>query len=100
MTLRSLDVPRHMLDRHAVHLVCEDPRLSLQRVGVQLLALDMSQQQLRPIELDLFDFMLDVSAAMMDFPETPVGPQNRTIANRIFNSAGSSHARSALRARM
>ena len=93
-------MPQHLLDQHAVHLVCEDPRLSLQRVGVQYLALDMSQQQLRPIDLDFFDFMLDVSVAMVDFLESLVSPQARMVANQIFNSAGYGLARAALRARM
>jgi hypothetical protein len=93
-------VPQHQLDQLSVHLVCEDRRLSMQRMGVKYLALDMSQQRLAPIDSDLFDFMLDASAAMMDFELTTLSPQARKLANQIHTSAGYGLARAALRARM
>ena len=96
-----MNVPQCDLDRLAVHLVCEDPRLSLPRMGVQYLALDMNQQQqLSPIDLDLFDFMLDVSAALMDFPDMMHGSQASKVANQVVNSPGYACARKALKARL
>jgi hypothetical protein len=55
---------------------------------------------LLPIDLVLFDFMLDVSAALMDFPDLPHGPQSEKVAHRVFNSSGYLCARKALRARL
>jgi hypothetical protein len=93
-------VPQHQLDQLSVHLVCEDRRLSMQRMGVKYLALDMSKQQLAPIDSYLFDFMLDASAAMMDFDLSTVSSQARKLAQRIYTSAGYGLARAALRALM
>ena len=101
VTVTSLQMDPSELSRLAVHLVCEDPRLSLPRMGMQYLALDMKQHlQLRPIELGLFDFMLDASAALMDFPDLPHGPKSESVAHRVFNSSGYLCARKALRARL
>jgi hypothetical protein len=100
VSVSSQTVPQHQLDQLSVHLVCEDRRLSLPRMGVKYLALDMSQQRLAPIDSDLFDFMLDASAAMMDFDLSAVSPQARKLAHRIYTSAGYGLARAALRARM
>ena len=98
----SMVVPQHELDRLAVHLVCEHARLSLHRMGLQYLALDMKQQQqqLTTIDLDLFDFMLDVSAALMDFPDMMHGFQASKVAYQVFNSLGYACARKALKARL
>jgi hypothetical protein len=95
----SMQVPQCELDRLAVHLVCEDPRLSLPRMGLQYLALDMNQhQQVSPIDLDLFDFMLDVAAALMDFPDMMHGPQAEKVAHQVLNSLGYACTRKALKA--
>jgi hypothetical protein len=97
----SMVVPQHELDRLAAHLVCEDARLSLHRTGVQYLALDMTQQQqLTTIDLDLFDFMLDVSAALMDFPEMMHGSQASKVAHHVSKSSGYACARKALKSRL
>jgi hypothetical protein len=70
-------------------------------MGLQYLALDMNQHpQVSPIDLDLFDFMLDVAAALMDFPDTPHGPQAEKVAHQVFNSRGYACARKALKARL
>ena len=101
VTVTSLQVDPSELSRLAVHLVCEDPRLSLPRMGMQHLALDMNQHpELKPIDLGFFDFMLDVSAALMDFPDMPHGPQAERVAHQVFNSPGYACARKALKARL
>jgi hypothetical protein len=96
----STIVPQSMLDQLAVRLVCEDRRLSMQRVGDSYLALDMSRQQLSPIDINMFDFMLDVSAAMLEFDLTQASPQARKLMYRIQESDGYVLARRVLRARM
>jgi len=96
----STTVPQSKLDQLAVRLVCEDRRLSMQRMGDSYLALDMSQQQLAPIDINLFDFMLDVSASMLDLDLNQASPQAKKLVHRIQESPGYVLARHVLRARM
>ena len=67
-------------------------------MGETYLALDMSQQQLTPINMAMFEFMLDVSASMLDLDSAEAGGQIRRLALRIQSSPGFFLARQVLRA--
>ena len=58
------------LDHRAVHLTCESRHLSMRRMGDPFLAVDVSKTQVHDIDETMFEFLIDVSAAMLDVEAT------------------------------
>ena len=98
--VKSKVVPKTDLDYYAIHLTCEDRRLSLQRMGEAYLALDLSKQTVGDIIMDMFDFMLGVSASMLDLDAAPKGKETKNLKWRIENSEGFKYARTVLLSRI
>ena len=89
------------LQERAVHLTCESRHLSMRRMGDPFLAVDVSKTQVHDIDMAMFDFLIDVSAAMLDVETTqPTGKATKALKHKVMSSAGFSMGRRALESRL
>ena len=89
------------LQERAVHLTCESRHLSMRRMGDPFLAVDVSKTQVHDIDIGQFEFLIDVSAAMLDVEATaPNGAQTRRLKWKIMDSEGFQMGRRVLRSKI
>ena len=99
--IKSKIVPQTELDYRAIHLTCEDRRLSMRRMGEPFLAVDVSKTEVHDIDMDMFDFLIDVSAAMLDVEATqPTGRATKALKRRVMSTEGFTLGRRVLASRL
>ena len=82
-----------------VHLICQDGCPSMHRMGHPYCALDLSKSVVHDIEEAEFQFLIEVSAAMLDVEAVPVPAMSPAmkLKKEIMDSAGFKKARTLLK---
>ena len=101
---KSMVVDQWDLDAAAVRMVCEHPSLSLPVFGQPFFAVDLTMitgSGLAEIDPGDFDYMLDVSAALLDIEHTEAnGPAAGRLKWQIQEEDGYKEGRKLLRKAM
>ena len=97
----SIEVSPDMLSARNVRLHCEDRRLSIARMGEAYYAVDLSDTSPGFIDPEMFDFMLNASAAMLDLESTdPQQPAFRKVKKNVMDSEGFRYGRVLLESKL
>ena len=96
--ITSIKVEDDVLESRAIHLVCEDRRLSMMRMGLPFQVIDLNKSEVGDIEPEWFAFLIDVSAGMLDVENVPAtGKATRKMKWQITESDGFQLCRKKLR---
>ena len=99
--VNSIDVTKDMLSKRAVRLTCEDRRLSIGRMGESFYSIDVSTSSVYNIEPNTFEFMLNVSAAMLDLDAThPQQKSFKKIKHEVMMTDGFKYGRVLLESKL
>ena len=74
--ITSIQVPDKFLESRSIHLVCEDRRLSMMRMGLPFQVVDLTKSEVDDIEPEWFEFLIEVSAGMLDVENAPASGKN------------------------